>query len=109
VIAAATREIGRPAWLELRHDLMADRTCTVCGHADRPLRPLARLGQGAALCASCGAQTRWSSISRISADDELASSTLRELGVPEYDLIRCRAGLETYDALLEGDRPALEA
>jgi adenylyltransferase/sulfurtransferase len=104
VIDASTRELGRPAWLELRHDLMADRICTACGHADRPLLPLARLGQGAALCASCGAQTRWTSISRIAAGDELASSTLRELGIPDYDLVRCRAGLETFDALLEGDR-----
>jgi hypothetical protein len=34
-----------------------------------------------------------------------AARTLAELGVPAYDAIRLRAGLATFDAILDDDRP----
>ena len=104
VIDAASAALSRPAWLELRHDIMSTRTCPACGASDRPLRPLAKLGMGAALCPRCGVQARWESMNRVEASDELAKRPLAELGVPSYDIIRCRAGLATFDAVLDGDR-----
>ena len=104
VIDAASAVLGKPAWLELRHDIMSERHCAACGESDRPLRPLAKLGKGAALCPKCGAAARWESASRVERDSEIAGRTLAELGVPPYDVVRCRAGLATFDALLDGDR-----
>jgi molybdopterin/thiamine biosynthesis adenylyltransferase len=106
VIDAAGDALGKPASLELRHDLMSVRECPGCGECDRPLKPLARLGRGAALCPRCGRETRWESIHRIDRGDPLADRTLADLGIPPYDVVRCRAGLETFDAVLDADRTA---
>ena len=105
VIAAASESLGAPAWLELRHDIMSSRTCPNCAFVDYPLRPLARLGRGAALCPACGAEARWETASRVQRGDDLSSRTLAELGVPAYDIVRCRSGLATFDAVLDADRP----
>lgn len=104
VIDAASAALGKPAWLELRHDIMSSRTCPKCGASDRPLRPLATLGLGAALCPRCGEQARWESVNRVERADDLATRPLADLGIPAYDIIRCRAGLATFDAVLDGDR-----
>lgn len=104
-IARAARSIGDDAHLELRHDIMTRRSCAACGHVDEPLRPLARLGKGAALCAKCGEPARFETTSRIERASPLAARTLAELGVPAYDAIRLRAGLATFDAILDDDRP----
>ena len=104
VIDAASAFLGKPAWLELRHDIMSERHCAACGESDRPLSPLAKLGKGAALCPKCGAAAQWESASRVERNSDIAGRTLAELGVPPYDVVRCRAGLATFDALLEGDR-----
>ena len=105
VIDAASAALGKQASLELRHDIMSERSCAACGESDRPLQPLAKLGKGAALCPKCGAAARWDSTSRVERSAEIATRTLAELGVPPYDIVRCRAGLATFDALLDGDRP----
>ncbi len=104
VIDFASTTLGKPAWLELRHDIMSSRSCTSCGASDRPLQLLAKLGQGAALCPQCGLPATWESTSRVERTDQLACRPLSELGVPGYDIVRCRAGLETFDAVLNDDR-----
>lgn len=104
-IAHAAQTLGDGAHLELRHDIMTRRSCGACGHVDEPLRPLARLGKGAALCAACGAAARLETTNRIERASPLAARTLAELGIPAYDAIRLRAGLATFDAVLDGDRP----
>lgn len=106
VLAEASNRLGKPAYLELRHDIMTERSCSKCGFVDHPLRPLAKLGQGAALCQKCGAQARWESANRVEPESALASRTLAELGIPPYDVVRCRAGLATFDAVLNLDRTA---
>lgn len=93
------------AHLELRHDIMTRRSCAACGHVDEPLRPLAKLGKGAALCAKCGEPAHFETTNRIERASPLAARTLAELGVPAYDAIRLRAGLATFDAILDDDRP----
>lgn len=103
-IAHASRTLGADAHLELRHDIMTERACAACGHADEPLRPLARLGKGAALCAKCGAPARLETTNRIEGASRLAARTLAELGVPAYDAVRLRAGIATFDAILDDDR-----
>jgi molybdopterin/thiamine biosynthesis adenylyltransferase len=103
-IAEASARLGGGAVLELRHDVMTVRSCPACAHRDEPMRPLSRLGQGAGLCARCGAQARWDSASRVEAGGGLADRTLAELGVPPYDVVRFRRGEETIDCVLDADR-----
>lgn len=103
VIEAAARRLGGSASLELRHDIMTRRECPKCQHVDEPLQPLAKLGQGAALCTRCGAQARMDTSARIEHGSPLASRTLAELGIPPYDIVRLRSGLQTFDAVLHAD------
>lgn len=104
VMAEATRRLGGSASLELRHDIMTRRECPKCNHVDEPLKPLAKLGQGAGLCARCGEQARWETSARIEQGSSLASRTLAELGIPPYDVVRLRSGLNTFDAVLNSDK-----
>lgn len=104
VIAEATRRLGRPAVLELRHDMLVRRECVQCGRTDEPVVPIGRAGAGAGLCSGCGAQARLHTQHGIAGDSPLAARTLADLGVPHYDIVRARAGTDYFDAVLDGDR-----
>lgn len=106
VIAEASARLGRDATLELRHDVLVERACASCGRTEQPMLPVARAGAGAGLCGGCGGQARLVTSHAITAGSELAGRSLAELGVPPFDVVRARSGMDCFDALLGGDREA---
>ncbi len=108
VIAEAARRSGRPAVLELRHDVLVRRDCASCGLAEELDPPVVagRARSGAGLCSRCGAEARLQTQHGIGTDSPLASRTLSQLGVPSYDVIRLRCGGDYLDFVLDADRSA---
>ncbi len=104
VIAEASRRLGGPAALELRHDVLVLRACGPCGLVERPMVPVTRAGAGAGLCARCGRAARIETAHSVPIESELAHRRLSELGVPAYDVVRARVGMRHFDAVLDGDR-----
>jgi molybdopterin/thiamine biosynthesis adenylyltransferase len=105
VLDEGARRLGEPAVLDLRNDIMTRRECPKCGAVDQPLKTLASLGRGAALCATCGTETRWESSNQVEPGTALAPCTLAALGIPAYDMVRARSGLRSIDFVLDADRP----
>ena len=105
VLDEASRRLGRPAILELRHDILVRRDCPSCGLSEEP-EPFVTVGRarsGAGLCTRCGAEARLQTQHGIDDSCPLASRTLAHLGVPSYDIVRLRAGAEYLDFVLDTD------
>jgi molybdopterin/thiamine biosynthesis adenylyltransferase len=90
--------------LMLDHDLVLSFDCDACGHSQHVMRPLPLVGQSEAVCDQCGEMVRPSMVHKIDEGSPLAARTLRELGVPAYDIVRVSLGDKLFFALLSEDR-----
>ena len=59
-------------------------------------------------CRNCGRETSPVFVHSISAQSELLTLTIRQLGLPEWDILWARRGDETLALELGGDNPFLK-
>lgn len=114
--AAKTTAVELFAWLAEQHQLQADAleldrdfvtrlSCERCQQDESVNCPAAKLEHASALCPRCGELRRPDMISEVAADSPLAALNLAALGIPGYDIVRVRCGVERRLVCLSGDRP----
>ena len=95
-----------PELLELDRDFLKSFACNKCSRQIAVNKPLASVSMTDAKCSSCGDAMRPESIHQVVPEGELASRTLKDLGVPDYDIVKVNCGERCVFVLLNGDRPA---
>lgn len=90
--------------LELDRDLVLSLECAVCGSSREVLRPQQLVALREAQC-ECGETARPVLRHQIESQDALATRPLAQLGVPPFDMVRVRGGVERKFFLLAADRP----
>jgi molybdopterin/thiamine biosynthesis adenylyltransferase len=111
LLVRAERELGEGAVLDLSRDVITRLTCPSCGHQSHGGRALGALRQSQAACPDCGTHRVVeiaASVDRgFGGDDDRAidlSLTPAQLGLPAFDIIVARQGLERRVAwLFDGD------
>lgn len=104
LVGEATGGAG-PWTLALDRDLVVRMECRACGAGRDIRRPAALVAHTEARCAACGETAAPVLEHRVAAGDELARSSLRELGVPAYDIVRVEGpDGSTTPVLLTADR-----
>jgi adenylyltransferase/sulfurtransferase len=93
--------------LVLERDLVVSIACRACGTEQPILRPLPLVGLQRGICPRCGELGRPQLVHQIPAGSSLAGHTLRELGIPPYDMVRVANADQERVFLLAGDRDAL--
>jgi adenylyltransferase/sulfurtransferase len=91
--------------LELDRDLVEGLYCDHCRHEQEIMAVLSTVKETALPCPECGAERIPKTVYRLGRDSPLASSTLAELGVPPYDVVRVTSPGGEAHLLLAGDRP----
>jgi adenylyltransferase/sulfurtransferase len=95
----ADAAVGPGAVLDLSRDIIIRMTCPTCGTATRGGAVLGAVREAEAACPKCGTHRAIEIASSISRDDELdLSLTLAELGLPAFDIVVARQGLERQEA-----------
>ena len=94
-----------PEQLELDRDFLTSFACNKCARQTAVNRPIASVSMTDAKCSTCGDMMRSESIHEVVPAGELASRTLSELGVPDYDIVKVNCGARRVFVLLNGDRP----
>lgn len=88
---------------ELDRDLVSRLCCDRCNHQEDVYRPAAVVTQAQAPCRFCNQPRRPEMLSEISRESPLIDRKLRELGIPDFDIIRFRNQDERCYVCLKGD------
>lgn len=104
LLAAARSELEGPLSLALDRELVVAVDCPRCGWRQEIMRPRTKVGQSEAMCPTCHEVGRPELCSAVAEDSSLVGRTLKEVGVPAYDMVRVEGASETFFFLLAGDR-----
>ena len=109
LLARAERELGEGAVLELSRDVIVSLDCTACGTREPRREVLGELGERHAACPQCSAHRVVEFASSVSRDGVVdLSLTPRQTGLPLFDIIVARQGLDHQRAwLFDGDAPSV--
>lgn len=101
---AARAMMGGPLTLGLDRDLVVSIDCPRCGWKTEVLRARTRVGQAEAHCPNCRELGRPETRNTIAEDSPLAERSLKDLGIPAYDIVRVDGEDASGFFLLAGDR-----
>jgi molybdopterin/thiamine biosynthesis adenylyltransferase len=103
LLALVREELVDPV-LDLEQEIVLSLECASCGTKEAIRKPITRVTVEAARCSVCGEERRpvtTHSINRV--DSELLSLRPVDLGLPPFDCVTARAGLERHHLWLGDD------
>jgi adenylyltransferase/sulfurtransferase len=105
----AEAAVGAGASLDLSRDVIVRLSCPSCGEASPGRAALGALRESQARCPRCGAHRVVEISSSVSRDGQIdLALTPAQLGLPPFDIIVARHGMERQQAwLFDGDAPAV--
>jgi molybdopterin/thiamine biosynthesis adenylyltransferase/predicted RNA-binding Zn-ribbon protein involved in translation (DUF1610 family) len=109
LLARAEAALGAGAVLDLSRDVIVRLSCPACGHTTPGRAVLGAVRESQAACPACGAHRAVEIAASIGRDGEVdLGLTPAELGLPPFDIIVARQGLERQQAwLFDGDAAAV--
>lgn len=109
LLERAEARLGEGACLDLSRDVIARLSCGSCGSSTPGGAVLGTMRESQAACPTCGAHRAVEIASSVSRDGLVdLALTPAELGVPPFDIIVARQGMERQEAwLFDGDAAAV--
>lgn len=107
MLARMQADLGDSAVIETNHDLLESLTCTACDQTEPMLASLGRVSESQGRCPDCGQPRTPNVYHTIGADSKVLDRTLGELGIPPWDILAGRAGMQQRFYELAGDRDVL--
>ena len=86
--------------LQLDRDFLCSLSCRDCDHQAKIDLPRCQVPAAEGLCSKCQQPMLVETIFQINGDSELASRTLTELGVPEFDVVKVTDGAFEFLSLI---------
>ena len=100
----AAEHLDGPLVLPLERDLVTAIECPRCNTRREVFRPRTKVGQREAVCPTCNEAGRPVIVSEAEAGSELSHRSLRELGIPRFDIVRVDGPDGSAFFRLEADR-----
>jgi adenylyltransferase/sulfurtransferase len=104
LFAAARAHLDGPLTLALDRDLVTAVGCPRCGWSREVYRPRSKVTLHEATCPTCNQPGRPELASAVEEGGPLAGRTLRELGIPAYDIVRVDGTDQSAFFRLDADR-----
>lgn len=104
LLERARCDLGPKAVLEFNHDLLKSLTCERCHEVELVLTSLGKVTEAQGRCPACGEHRTPEMYHTLHDDDMLLDRTLGELGIPDWDIVAARAGMNQCFYELTGDR-----
>ena len=99
--------LGPQAVIEVNNDLLESLTCLTCNETQPMLASLGKVRESTGRCATCGEHRTPNVYHTIGDCPELLDRTLAELGVPAWDILGGRSGMESRFYEFAGDRESV--
>ena len=105
LLARAEKELGEGASLDFSRDIITQLSCPECGHTTVGGAVLGAVRESQAACPKCKAHRVVEIASSVSRGDSLdLDLTVAQLGLPPFDIVVARQGMDRQQAwLLDGD------
>jgi adenylyltransferase/sulfurtransferase len=103
----ARARLGAEAVLEFHRDLLLRLECPGCGAGEDVYRPRAAVGESAARCPACGVMRQAHSAHTAEGGEPWLDRSLRNLGLPPFEIVTARLGLQQIGFELTADREAV--
>ena len=87
-------DLGPEAVLEFNQDLLSALDCANCGTSEQRLTSLGKVREDEARCPKCGQPRTPQTYHTVDGSEELLDRTIREIGIPAWDIIGGRKGFE---------------
>lgn len=101
-------ELGAEAVLECSRDLLEKLTCPTCGAEEPMYCSLSKVRSDKAMCPACGeAHREVHTFYCIRGNEPFLDKTLREIGVPLFDILTARTPADAVGLEIAGDAPAV--
>lgn len=100
-------DLGQPGVIEFNQDLLAGLTCPPCQQTTPHYGSLGKVTVAHGRCPACGGHRSPEMYHTLGADTPLRDRTLAELGVPPWDILGGRAGMQQVYYEFAGDRAAV--
>lgn len=97
-------DLGAEAVLEFNQDLLRGLHCARCNQTEPRLASLGKIKESQARCPTCGELRSPEMYHTLDARSDLLDRTLGELGVPAWDVVGGRSGMQVAYYELAGDR-----
>jgi hypothetical protein len=107
VLENVRSELGPAAVIEFNSALFEPLTCTRCDETEPLLTSLSGVSEAQARCPTCNEHRVGNMYHRIGDSSALLDRTLGELGVPPWEVLTGRAGMERKFYEFSGDREAV--
>ena len=104
MLARVRRDLGGDAVLEFDKEIVYRLTCTKCRTSESIFKQLGKVTESEGRCPQCGEMRDPEMTHSIAGHEEFLDMTLAALGIPPYDIVTGRRGLEMIHYLLRQDR-----
>lgn len=104
LLEAAKTELGKRALLEFNQDLLKSLTCSKCQITEPLFASLGKVTESQGRCPQCGEHRAPDIYHTLDDQSDLVDRTLGSLGVPAWDVVGARAGMEQAYFELSSDR-----
>ena len=104
LVSEARGRLGGFDALDLSRELVEQLECPACHRSEPIWRPMENVTEEQALC-SCGAERVPQFVHSISGSSDLLEKSPHELGLPEWDIVWARHGLDMIGFKIAGDDP----
>jgi adenylyltransferase/sulfurtransferase len=101
----AARQLGGVDALDLSRELVEELVCGACGRREPTWKPAENLHEDQALCPGCGSARTPAFRHSLSEEVIRRDFSLRQLGLPAWDLLWARNGETVLGIEITGDRP----
>jgi hypothetical protein len=88
------KDLGPEAVIEFNQDLLASLECPKCGTNDPMPASLGKVTEQQGRCPKCGEHRIPHTFHTIDGSETFLDQTLRAIGVPAWDVVAGRAGME---------------
>ncbi len=107
VLSAARERLGASAVVDLRVEIVSALECPECGQREEVYRSVSALREADGLCPDCGKPRRPDFMHGLDGSENIGAKTLGEAGVPPFDVIIGRNGLDRVFWELSADEEAV--
>jgi molybdopterin/thiamine biosynthesis adenylyltransferase len=104
MLRQARRLLGPDAELEMARDVLEKLVCPNCGKEELVFSSLGKIGAGAAFCPVCPGKLREVvTFFKIRGDEPFVERSLKDIGVPQFDILIARTQDRAIGLELTGD------
>lgn len=90
--------------LQLDRDFLVQFVCRSCDIQTPVNQPLATVRSSQGICEHCQQPQQPESVCEVAADSELADLSLKQLGIPDYDIVKVVSQEKVHYVLLDSER-----